>query len=344
MSDIEEFELTDYDFYAISIAIDCARLLLRHSTVTPRQVIGIGNALYALERLPLTTPGVDSKFGLVLRGGTEDFNEIRYIFFVVTEDCFEITRGGSTYDKAVGGESYSEPCWLVRVDGYRDESCDLYDLEDSIEEYLNLEAAISVTDQSVIEYEDDDDDSYGEGAELSNEHEQEDEDSDPEPTPSSLECDLVNIIISRQDVESKNILPTITALSKFIASPQVARAYMEKLDIGFSGYDQDNRELFEIPEVRDHVYLLDEKFPFWLFFLAKNCLGLQCLMFCFLSPHLTDIAKAKLHPRQLQELLTKRWFPAMNQISKFAELDEEEIEELTDRTLEYLVKGPLKNR
>ena len=150
---MEEFELADDDMYAIEIAKNIARRFLKHPRITPQQVIGLGNALYALERLPLVTPGSSSEFGIVYRAGREEFSEMRFIDFRISESAFEISKGGSVYDNAVGGDNISEPGWIVEAGGYRSAECELYDLEDSIAEYLNLGAEISVSDESEIEYE-----------------------------------------------------------------------------------------------------------------------------------------------------------------------------------------------
>ncbi len=149
---MEEFELTDDDMYAIEIAKNIARHFLKLPNIEPRQVIGLGNALYALERLPKVTPGSFSEFGIVYRAGTEEFSEMRYIDFRISESAFEISKGGSVYDGAVGSDSFSEPGWLVEAGGYRSSECELYSLEDSIAEYLSLGAKISVSDESEIEY------------------------------------------------------------------------------------------------------------------------------------------------------------------------------------------------
>lgn len=114
---------------------------------------------------------------------------------------------------------------------------------------------------------------------------------------------------------------------------------MRKVNIAFDGYNQDSRELFEIPEVRTYVYKIDEKFPFWLFFMSTHDTGLQCIMFCFLPPYLIDEARAKIHPRRLSDLLTSRWFPAMNHVSGYAGLTENEIEQLTKRVSLYFTSG-----
>ena len=153
MSDVEKFELSDDDLYAVEIAKSTARRFLKYPQITARQVIGLGNALYALERLPLITLGSCSEFGIVYRAGTEDFNEMRYIDFGISESAFEISKGGSVYDKTVGGDSFSDPGWVVEVGGYRNAEYELYDLEDSIDEFLNLGAEITVSDESEIDYE-----------------------------------------------------------------------------------------------------------------------------------------------------------------------------------------------
>jgi len=149
---MEKFDLTDDDCYAIEIAKNVARSFLKNISITPQQVIGLGSALYALERLPLVTPGSSSEFGIAYRGGTDELSEMRYIDFKITESTFEISQGGSVYNKTIGSDSFSEPGWVVEVDGYRNAECNLYQLEDSIAEYLNIGAEITVSDESEIEY------------------------------------------------------------------------------------------------------------------------------------------------------------------------------------------------
>lgn len=151
---MEEFELIDDDYDAIACAKKIARRFLSHPKITPRQIVGLGNALYALEMLPFVTPGSFSEFGIKFRRGTEDAGEMRYIMFEISEDSFEISRGGSVYSKDVGSDTISEPGWLVEVGGFRCAECDIYNIEDIIEEYLNLGAQIAINDESDIDYED----------------------------------------------------------------------------------------------------------------------------------------------------------------------------------------------
>lgn len=130
-------------------------------------------------------------------------------------------------------------------------------------------------------------------------------------------------------------------LSALLATPGAAREHFEKVDIAFYGYDDDTRELFEIPEVRNFVFKLDEAFPYWFYFLSKNALGLHAILLCFLPPYLTAEAKARIFPERLQPLLLERWFPAMNYVCELVEMPEEEIERLTNRVMSYIAKGRL---
>ena len=55
--DLEYSEYGEYDDdrLAISIAINIARRLLQEPKITASQIVGIGHALYALQRLPVVT-------------------------------------------------------------------------------------------------------------------------------------------------------------------------------------------------------------------------------------------------------------------------------------------------
>jgi len=149
------------------------------------------------------------------------------------------------------------------------------------------------------------------------------------------------IIVSRAEVENRDRSSVIGALLALIASPDAAMQYFESVDIAFHGCNETREELFKIQEVREFVYALDEQFPYWLFFLDKSALGLQCLAYCFLPPFLTAGAKQRIYPERLNDLLTKRRFPAMNQICEWVGFCEEQIEALTDRSVEYLPGGPI---
>jgi hypothetical protein len=147
------------------------------------------------------------------------------------------------------------------------------------------------------------------------------------------------IVVSRSEVEAMNTSATLGALKRLTESPATTRQFVERVDIAFHGYDHTHEELFEIPEVRSFVHQLDEQFPFWLYFMSKQHLGLQCLLLCFLPPFLTEEARSKIFPERIDQLLTNRWFPAMNHICSFVGFSEDRIERLTERAVAYITTG-----
>jgi hypothetical protein len=148
------------------------------------------------------------------------------------------------------------------------------------------------------------------------------------------------IVISRDEVLRKDISGPITTLKHLIASRENIRANMLNVDISFSGYENTREELFEIPEVRNYVYALDGEFPFWLYFLSRHFMGLQCLAYCHLLPYLTEEARCETHPKQLADLIERRWGPALDKICSAAGHSESEADGLLGSALEYFKSGP----
>lgn len=153
--------------------------------------------------------------------------------------------------------------------------------------------------------------------------------------------DPITIVVSKEEVMSSDISSICDVLNELIKSPEIAQNYQEKINFTFDGFNEHPQELFEIMEVRRFVHEVDNLFPFWLYFLSKNHLGLQNLLFCFLPPFLTDEAKQEIFPKKIEELLCNRWFPALNQIGTFLGLSSDENEEITQRTFSYIGSGPI---
>ena len=81
------------DYLAISVAMDVAKRFLQDPKVTVRQIVGLGHALYTLERLPDITPGVFVEFGATLDVTGRFRDETSYIKFRISEEEFNISRG-----------------------------------------------------------------------------------------------------------------------------------------------------------------------------------------------------------------------------------------------------------
>lgn len=148
------------------------------------------------------------------------------------------------------------------------------------------------------------------------------------------------IVISRDEVRRRDITGPLTTLKHLITDRESIRANMLNVDVSFSGYENMREELFEILEVREFVHALDAQFPFWLYFLSRHFTGLQCLAYCYLPPFLTPDARAESHPKQLVDLVERRWGPALFQICSVAGHTEDETDALLESAMEYFASGP----
>ena len=155
MHDEETFHLTEDDETAIEIATKMAHEFLKHESIEPEQIVGLGHALYALNRLPLTTPGVFVEFGVMYSFRNEDTGGRRYIEFAIEENVFRITLGGNEWDKRFGHDNYSRDGWYIGsgTSGARECAIDLWTVEEEFQELFNLGGRITVTDESEIEFE-----------------------------------------------------------------------------------------------------------------------------------------------------------------------------------------------
>lgn len=149
-----KFELTDDDVRMASIAINAVRRLLQNPQITPQDIIGLGNAIYAFERLPLVTPGAFSELRIIFRSGNKELSVMRCVSILISDSTFAISQEVREFCDDVFDYEYSASQWEVRLDGYRcaDETL-LFTLFDDVNEYLEFGAEIIVDDGSQICYE-----------------------------------------------------------------------------------------------------------------------------------------------------------------------------------------------
>jgi hypothetical protein len=153
-----------------------------------------------------------------------------------------------------------------------------------------------------------------------------------------IDPDFLTVVVGREQVEAGDTAEIVAVLQS-VLGPETARKFFERVDIAFSGYDHDPRELYEIVEVREFVHKLDEQFPYWLYFLTKQGNGLRLIFFCFCPPYLKPEAQQEIWSQRMNSYLLNRGFPAMATICEFVGWSHEQTMELNDRVVEYLSSG-----
>jgi hypothetical protein len=92
-------------------------------------------------------------------------------------------------------------------------------------------------------------------------------------------------MIDRQNVEDVDLSAIRHFIQRLKSSKEFALHCQGKIEIGFGGYDDDPRELFEIEDVRRYVALLDRDFD-QLFFFARSkepATTLRIFVFCLMG-------------------------------------------------------------
>lgn len=86
--------------------------------------------------------------------------------------------------------------------------------------------------------------------------------------------------IERHEVENQNISRTLEFLNGLLFSKEMVENTCQKIDLSFSGYDEDPRAAYEIPDVRSFVKKLNQYFSYWHFFLDPRFPFIKVLRLC----------------------------------------------------------------
>lgn len=91
-------------------------------------------------------------------------------------------------------------------------------------------------------------------------------------------CGLIVLEISRREIQSGNISSALERLQMLVDDRDAIINYRESLAIMVAGYNNDQRELAEIPEVRAFFAKLSAQWPHWFWMLARGMGGISLLL------------------------------------------------------------------
>jgi hypothetical protein len=101
-------------------------------------------------------------------------------------------------------------------------------------------------------------------------------------------CNSICIGIKRDSINTQNISGVLKFANLFSSTAHNAWNCRGSVRLVFSGYSDDSRELWEIPEVRAYVKKLVEAWPEWMFFLDTSDQTLQVCFMCLCEMERTD--------------------------------------------------------
>lgn len=92
----------------------------------------------------------------------------------------------------------------------------------------------------------------------------------PRARLSPAKQEFVAVEFARRHVESGDIEEILKALQPMAATRENAELFKGRVTFWFSGWDDDHRDLAEIPEIRAWFSKLTGEFPYWLHFAEKQ--------------------------------------------------------------------------
>lgn len=82
--------------------------------------------------------------------------------------------------------------------------------------------------------------------------------------------DAVVLVIEREWIESGSVNKMMSLLRPLLVDSSIIQRFAGTVDLVFHGWDDDLRELPEIPEVKQWFRQLTEVFPYWFVFLNRT--------------------------------------------------------------------------
>lgn len=82
--------------------------------------------------------------------------------------------------------------------------------------------------------------------------------------PNDFDC--IVFLIPKSVVEEQDLDFMLSGLQKLIKNEETIRKSKNKVTIGFDGYDDDPREVYDIDEIRSYIQDVSLKFPYWFYF------------------------------------------------------------------------------
>ena len=90
----------------------------------------------------------------------------------------------------------------------------------------------------------------------------------------------VVLMISRREVEAADVLSIVSRLKVFLATREDAWRYRGQMALVVDGYNNDPRELVDIPEVRALLRGLEAAWPYWAYFFNQVDDSIKLLLSC----------------------------------------------------------------
>jgi hypothetical protein len=150
------------------------------------------------------------------------------------------------------------------------------------------------------------------------------------------EYGLVTYLIDREDIESGNETNFLSFLSEISSCREIAVGFQGRVEIYIHGYDEDPRELYDIPEVLTFLRKIDQIWPYWMLYQFGHGDWLKVLAVCLGAAVRDTDGQVRIEGR-VMNVLIDRWFVALNELSHRFALTHAINKEASERAIRLLL-------
>jgi hypothetical protein len=141
--------------------------------------------------------------------------------------------------------------------------------------------------------------------------------------------DPVILVFSRRQVETSDLAEPLQFMRRLTADRHTALEFCGRISLVIDGYNDDPRELFEIPEVRAYITRLDQAWSYWFFFLSQADESIKLLESCLCDTIEVVPGVTSIDLDQMERSLA-RHFGAMYRLSEELDLPEDACEKVAE--------------
>ena len=145
----------------------------------------------------------------------------------------------------------------------------------------------------------------------------------------------VVLMFSRREVESGDPSASVARLQALFDTPEAIWRYRGQVALAVDGYNDDPRELIDIPDVRAFLVKFNSQWPYWAFFFNQVDDSIKILLSCLCASRYLGRGRVEIDPEKLQRFLLAG-FAAMNSIFDENEFPESELETISNGVIEVV--------
>ncbi len=107
--------------------------------------------------------------------------------------------------------------------------------------------------------------------------------------------DNIVFFIPKEIIEKKDYSFVLSKMDELSKDEFSIRKFKNAISLGFDGYDSDQREVYEIIEIRSYINQVTNEFPYWFYFFNLNDHSLWIIMLALCRYEKSGPGKAEIN-------------------------------------------------